>query len=198
MDLVVGVTGLVATAPVQISGALAILIEDGRPVLFTQTRVGRGGRPFTVYKFRSMAANDLAPGAQQVGIDHPLVTRTGRVIRRLKIDELPQLVNVVAGHMSLVGPRPALPEQAAAYDDFQRTRLRVRPGLTGWAQVNGNVALTWPERILLDVWYVDHWSLRLDAAILLRTLEVILRGEHRSDETLAEARRHALGTARRG
>ncbi len=100
--------------------------------------------------------------------------------------------------MSLVGPRPALPEQAELYDDYQRRRLLVRPGLTGWAQVNGNTALTWPERILLDVWYVDHWSLSLDLVILGRTIEVVLRGERRVEEALAEARGHAERTRRRG
>jgi lipopolysaccharide/colanic/teichoic acid biosynthesis glycosyltransferase len=127
----------------------------------------------------------------QVYETHPMVTRVGRLLRRFKIDELPQLVNVLLGDMSIVGPRPALPEALAGYDEFQRRRLEVRPGLTGWAQVNGSARLTWDERILLDVWNIDHWSHGLDLRILARTLGVVLWGERPNRRALAAARAHA-------
>ena len=193
IDLVVAAGALACTSPVQFVAALMIWLESGRPILFAQPRAGLHGRVFTALKFRSMRLH--APDLVQVTGAHPLVTRTGRVIRRLKIDELPQLVNVVRGDMSLVGPRPTLPELAAQYSEYERRRLAVRPGLTGWAQVNGNVTLTWSERILLDVWYVDHRTARLDLAILLRTVMVVIRGERTRPAALEAARQHA-GLAR--
>ena len=178
--------------PVQALTALAILLDDGPPVLYRQPRAGRSGLDFRVVKFRSMRVHDQSAATMgQVGAGHPLVTRVGRVLRRTKLDELPQLWNVLAGTMSLIGPRPALPEQAAAYDAFQRRRLRVRPGMTGWGQVNGGPTLTWAERIVLDVWYVDHRCLGLDARVVLRTLAVIVRGERPHPEPLAVAERYA-------
>lgn len=199
LDVVVAATAVLVTLPVQALAALATLAEDGRPVLFRQARVGRGGARFEVLKLRTMRLHDTpAASLGQVRLDHALVTRTGAVLRRFKIDEVPQLLSVLRGDMSLVGPRPALPEHAESYDGYQRRRLLVRPGLTGWAQVNGNTALTWPERILLDVWYVDHWSLSLDLVILARTVEVVLRGERRVESAITEARAHAERTRRRG
>lgn len=199
LDAVVSGVALVVTLPLQALGALAILVEDGPPVLFRQTRAGVGGVPFDVVKLRTMRLHDIPAAALgQVGRDHVLVNRTGRVLRRFKIDEMPQLLSVLCGDMSLVGPRPALPEQAELYDDYQRRRLLVRPGLTGWAQVNGNTELSWPERILLDVWYVDHWSLWLDIVILAKTTRVVLKGERRVPDALAEASEHAERTCRRG
>lgn len=192
LDVAVSVSALAVTLPVQAFGALATIVEDGRPILFRQTRAGLGGRRFEVLKLRTMRLHDTPPLALgQVGAGHALVTRTGKVLRRLKIDELPQLLSVVRGDMSLVGPRPALPEHADLYDDYQRRRLLVRPGLTGWAQVNGNTELTWPERILLDVWYVENWSLRLDLIILARTVGVVVRGERRDIGALRKAIDHA-------
>lgn len=192
VDVIVAVTVLVVSAPLQLLAALAILIEDGRPVFYCQTRTGRAGVPFRIIKFRSMRVNDTPPAEMpQVRPEDPLVTRVGRFLRTSRIDELPQLVNVVNGHMSLVGPRPTLPEQVAHYDQHQLRRLEVRPGLTGWAQVNGNSSLSWPERIALDVWYVDHQSLKLDVVILARTLSVIVRGERANARALAEAHHHA-------
>lgn len=192
VDAVLGGGALAASLPVQALTALAILADDGPPVLYRQPRAGRDGVTFQVIKFRSMRVHDQSAATMgQVGADHPLVTRVGRVIRRCKLDELPQLWNVVTGTMSLVGPRPALPEQAAEYDALQRRRLRVRPGMTGWGQVNGGPTLTWDERILLDVWYVEHQSLRLYLRILLLTLAVIVRGEHPRQAPLTEARRYA-------
>ncbi len=177
--------------PVQAITALAIVLDDGRPVLYRQPRAGRDGAPFMVLKFRSMRVHQEPTAAiGQVGLDHPLVTRVGQVIRRYKLDEVPQLWNVVAGAMSLVGPRPALSESAQSYDHFQLRRLLVRPGMTGWGQVNGGPMVSWDDRIVLDVWYVDHWSLRLDARILLLTLAVILRGEQPGAGAIAMARRY--------
>jgi len=192
IDVVVSGVGLVLTSPLLAIGALLVYLEDRGPVLYRQTRVGRGGRLFEVVKLRSMRVN-TTPALElgQVDESHPLVTRTGRVLRRFKIDEILQLLNVLRGEMSLVGPRPSLPELVAQYDEFQRRRLRVPPGMTGWAQVNGNVQLSWDERILLDVWYLDHWTLALDARILLKTLRVLLIGERPNATALEAARAHA-------
>ena len=199
LDVAVAGVVLLAALPVLALAALAVLAEDGPPVLFVQPRAGRGGRTFRVLKFRTLRVHGLAAHRMpQVRSSDPLVTRVGAVLRRLKIDELPQLVNVLRGEMSLVGPRPTLPDQVAAYDAFQRRRLEVRPGITGWAQVNGNTELSWEERILLDVWYVDHRSLGLDLAVLVRTAGVVLRGERVRGGALEQARMHAVGTGRRG
>ena len=199
LDLAVAGSVLLLSLPLMAVVALLILLEDGRPVLYAQRRAGRGGRAFALLKFRSMRVNDLdveAPGP--TGDRHPLVTRTGRLIRRFKVDELLQLLNVLRGEMSLVGPRPTIPEQVARYGDFERRRLLVPPGLTGWAQVNGNTRLTWPERIVLDVWYVDHWSLWLDLRILAKTASVVLLGERPNAPALHRASAHADGSGRRG
>lgn len=199
LDIGVAALALALTLPVQLLAAGAILLEDGSPVLFRQSRAGLGGREFQVVKFRTMRRNDIPPEQMgQVLGSHPLVTRTGRLLRRTKVDELPQLLNVVLGHMSLVGPRPALPSDLAGYDAYAWRRLTVRPGLTGWAQVNGSVVLSWPERILLDVWYVDHRSIRLDVAILLRTVGVLIRGERPHPAALEAAAVHAATAAGRG
>ena len=152
--------------------------EDRGAVFFRQERAGKGGRPFQVWKFRSMMV-----GADRIGLGLNIaegderITRIGHLLRNWSLDELPQLINIALGEMSLVGPRPGLVDQAARYDDTQRRRLDVRPGLTGWAQVNGRNLLTWEERIVLDVWYVEHWSLGLDLQILRRTLGVVIRRE---------------------
>jgi sugar transferase EpsL len=154
-------------------GALAILLEDGRPVLFRQVRIGRSGRQFVLLKLRTMTrikrAKDAFPDPQDF-------TRIGRLLRRLSIDELPQLINVLRGEMSIVGPRPTLPYQVQRYDSQQAGRLRVLPGLTGLAQVNGRNQMTWPERIEWDLQYVASQSLWLDLKILVRTFRVILAG----------------------
>jgi lipopolysaccharide/colanic/teichoic acid biosynthesis glycosyltransferase len=185
--------------PLMLLMAAFIYLEDHGPVFYNQLRTGRGFREFDLRKFRSMRLNNI-PVEQigQVRQDHPFVTRIGRLIRRFKIDELPQLFNVLRGQMSLVGPRPAIPEQALRYNDFERRRLRMRPGMTGWAQVNGNIELSWQERILLDVWYVDHWSLGLDLAILVRTIGVVLRGERPGVNALREAMAYADHLGRSG
>lgn len=154
--------------------AVAILLEDGGPVLFRQMRVGYGGQQFILLKLRTMTrikrAIDAFPDPQDC-------TRTGRLLRRLSIDELPQLINVLRGEMSVVGPRPALPYQVQRYDSRQAGRLRVPPGLTGLAQINGRNEATWPERIEWDLQYVAVQSFWLDLKILARTFQVILAGD---------------------
>lgn len=199
LDLCFATVALLVSSPLLLLAALSIYLEDRGPILFMQERVGQGGRSFRVYKFRSMRVNDTPVEEMgQVGKDHPMVTRTGRIIRRLKIDELPQLFNVLTGEMSLVGPRPTIREQVERYDAYERRRLLVVPGVTGWAQVNGNTRFEWSERILLDVWYVENWSLWLDIKILVRTVHVILQGECRNETALLEAMRYADSTRRSG
>lgn len=199
VDVLVAGAVLIVTLPVQVLAAIATFIEDGPPLFYRQRRAGLRGRCFDLLKLRTMRVHDTpAIDLGQVRQEHVLVTRTGRILRRLKIDELPQLLSVLRGDMSLVGPRPALPEQVELYDEYQRRRLLVRPGLTGWAQVNGNTELSWPERMLLDVWYIEHWSLWLDARILARTADVVLRGERANRLELAKASEHAERSRRRG
>jgi len=155
-----------------------IRLETPGPAFFRQERIGRDGRPFVAYKFRSMVDNAASLGlGLNVAAHDARITRMGRFLRNTSLDELPQVFNVLQGEMSLVGPRPTLPYQVAAYDDFQRRRLRVKPGITGWAQVNGRNAIPWEERIKLDVWYVDNWSLGLDLCILGRTLKTWVKKE---------------------
>jgi lipopolysaccharide/colanic/teichoic acid biosynthesis glycosyltransferase len=192
VDLMVAGLALIVTAPVICLAVLLIYVEDRRSAWFLQPRLGRGSRQFKVFKLRSMTVHKVSTEAMgQVGSDHPLVTRVGKWIRRFKIDELPQLVNVLMGDMSIVGPRPASVDKLEGYDEFQLQRLWVRPGLTGWAQVNGNVEATWDERILLDVWYVHHGSLWLDLRIMLKTVGVVLFGERLNPQVLKEASAYA-------
>jgi lipopolysaccharide/colanic/teichoic acid biosynthesis glycosyltransferase len=150
--------------------ALIVRLRLGRPVLFRQTRSGLRGREFTITKFRTMRAERF-PGEP----DPDRIGALGRVLRASSLDELPQLWNVLRGEMSFVGPRPTLPEQVRCYDDRQRRRLEVLPGITGWAQVHGRNSLSWPERIELDIWYVEHRSLWLDLRIVFRTVLALLR-----------------------
>jgi undecaprenyl phosphate N,N'-diacetylbacillosamine 1-phosphate transferase len=155
-----------------------IRLETPGPAFFRQERIGKDGLPFVAYKFRSMVDHAASLGlGHNVTAHDARITRTGRFLRHTSLDELPQVFNVLQGEMSLVGPRPTLAYQVAAYDAFQRRRLLVKPGITGWAQVNGRNAIPWEERIKLDVWYVDHWSLRLDLAIMGRTLKTWVRRE---------------------
>ncbi len=177
-DSLISLILTVLLSPVLAAIALLVAVDSGRPILFTQDRVGLNGRSFRIYKFRTMV-----PNAEKAGLrlftkeDDPRITRVGRWLRKWSLDELPQLFNIMRGDMSFVGPRPTLAYQVAKYDERQRKRLLMRPGVTGWAQVNGRNSLTWPERIELDVWYVEHWSLWLDLRILLRTVRVVLRRE---------------------
>jgi len=169
---VVGASLLLAgLAPVLGLVATCIWLDDGRPLLFTQVRAGCQGEPFRIFKFRTLTGAPDDPARPSA-----YTTRIGGLLRRWALDELPQLWNVLRGEMSLVGPRPTLPEQVDQYGTYERTRLQVPPGITGWAQIHGRNALSWPERIDLDVWYVRNRSLLLDLRILLRTPAVLLRG----------------------
>lgn len=199
LDATAGVVFLLLASPALVVALLAVWAWDQHPPLFTQVRAGMRGRVFQIIKLRTMRVNEVfVQDLGQVNATHPLVTPPGRVLRRLKLDELPQLWNVIRGDMSLVGPRPTVPEQVREYDAFQLRRLSVRPGMTGWAQVHGNTNLPWEDRILLDVWYVDHWSLVLDLKILMRTAAVVLLGERVDTSALEGARSHAHRFARGG
>jgi lipopolysaccharide/colanic/teichoic acid biosynthesis glycosyltransferase len=191
VDVIASIALLLLCAPVLLGTALAIWLTDRGPVFYRQSRAGLHNQPFQLLKFRSMRVNDLpvddATEATEIREEHPLLTPVGRWIRRFKVDELPQLLNVLRGDMALIGPRPTVPEQTAKYTAFQLRRLDILPGVTGWAQVNGGIDLSWPDRIMLDVWYVCHRSPWLDLRILWRTVAVILIGEKISPEALAEA-----------
>jgi len=190
-DRVVAAVLLILLSPFLAAIALWILIDGGRPAILAQERAGKDGRTFQMLKYRTMVQNALELAAQLTddpfGVveDDPRVTKPGRFLRRTGLDELPQLWNVVKGEMSLVGPRPDLVEQAENYTEHDRRRLAVEPGITGWSQVNGREAIGWPERIEQDIWYIDHWSLRLDLKILVRTFTELGRsGERPVEDTM--------------
>lgn len=174
LDMVLALIALLSLSPLLVLTALFIASESGLPVLFRQTRVGRGGREFGMYKFRSMVKNAAAIGPYFTADNDPRITRVGRFIRRTSIDELPQLINVLLGDMSLVGPRPPLPAEVAKYEAWQRRRLSVRPGITGMWQVSGRNAVDFSAWMQLDLDYIDRWSLWLDLQILLRTVPAVL------------------------
>jgi lipopolysaccharide/colanic/teichoic acid biosynthesis glycosyltransferase len=177
LDLAVASLVLTVTAPLLALAAILIRLESRGPVVYRQRRVGLHGEPFELWKLRTMV-----PGAETMGAGiyvmegDPRITRTGRLLRRFSLDELPNLVNVLKGEMAIVGPRPTVQEQVDRYTERQRRRLEVKPGITGWAQINGRTSLPWPERIELDVWYVEHRSLRLDLRILARTAHMLATG----------------------
>jgi exopolysaccharide biosynthesis polyprenyl glycosylphosphotransferase len=186
-DKVAAMAALILLAPLLLTIALAIRLEDGGPALFRQVRVGRDGKPFRLYKFRTMVVEaeqqKLALAAQNEGTgvlfkirDDPRITKAGARLRRWSLDELPQLINVLFGQMSLVGPRPALPDEAAKYGDYVRRRLAVRPGMTGLWQIHGRSDLPWEEAVRLDLRYVENWSLALDLLILWKTVPAVTRG----------------------
>jgi exopolysaccharide biosynthesis polyprenyl glycosylphosphotransferase len=186
-DKVLALSSLAVAAPAFMAISLAIWIGDGGPPFFRQTRVGQDGRPFTVFKFRTMVRDAEQRKAQLTASNEydsvlfkirkdPRITKVGFWLRRWSVDELPQLFNVLLGDMSMVGPRPALPEEAAAYGEQVRRRLAVKPGITGLWQVNGRSDLTWEESVRLDLRYVENWSLALDLQILWKTLAAVLRG----------------------
>jgi lipopolysaccharide/colanic/teichoic acid biosynthesis glycosyltransferase len=177
LDLVLGVCAALITAPLVALLALLVRLESPGDPIYTQIRVGRDGAEFSIYKLRTMVSGAEFTGAGmaiQQGDDR--ITRIGAVLRRYSLDELPNLWNVVKGEMSIVGPRPTIPVQVAQYTERQRGRLKVKPGLTGWAQINGRASLPWPERIELDLWYVDHRSLALDLKIIARTGSIVFGG----------------------
>ena len=175
IDILLSFTGLSLLAVPFGFISVMIKVDSTGSVSFRQGRVGKDGCPFKVWKFRTMVVGAIDQGlGVTVSKDDERITRIGRVLRNLGLDELPQLINVLVGEMSLVGPRPTLAYQVEHYDAFQRRRLEVKPGLTSLAVVSGRNALSWRERIKLDVWYVDHWSLWLDISILFRTLWKVL------------------------
>jgi len=176
MDRAGGFVLLVFASPLLLITAAAVTLSSPGPVLYRQVRLGRHRRPFYIYKFRSMVVQNDDP-AKQAYLDDPRITRVGRLIRRVKLDELPQIWHVLTGDMSLVGPRPTLPEQMQNCTPSQLIRYEVLPGLTGWAQVNGNVLLSVYDRREHDVYYVKHLSLLFDLRILLMTIAVVLFGE---------------------
>jgi sugar transferase EpsL len=167
VDLMVSFAVLTALSPVLFAIGILLFLTMGRPILFRQQRPGRYGRPFILYKLRTMADQRNAQG--QLLPDGERLTQVGRLLRLFSVDELPQLWNVLRGDLSLVGPRPLLTQYMDRYTKEQLRRHDVKPGITGWAQVHGRNAMTWPERFALDLWYVDNWSLALDAWIMLQT-----------------------------
>lgn len=175
IDIIVSSVALMILTPFFIVCAVLIVVFSGRPVFFRQIRSGLRGREFEIIKFRTMEASK-DPSAFVYHGD-PRITSIGKILRRFSIDELPQLINVLRGNMSLVGPRPTLPYQVEQYDEFQSRRLEVKPGITGWAQVNGRASISWPERIKLDVWYVDNISIWLDIKIIFKTVLFIFKSD---------------------
>jgi lipopolysaccharide/colanic/teichoic acid biosynthesis glycosyltransferase len=182
LDFAGGSVALALASPALALAALAVKLEDGGPVLYRQRRVGLHGREFELVKLRTMVVGAEREGAGwAVNEGDPRITRVGRVLRRLSLDELPQLWNVVRGDMSLLGPRPTLSYQVERYTARQRRRLDVKPGITGWAQIHGRARLPWDERIELDVWYVEHRSPWVDAKILLRTPLALFGGTYKGE-----------------
>ena len=173
-DVVGAAVGLVLCSPILACAAVAVRLSMGSPVLFRQERVGRNGKVFTLVKFRTMRAPAAGEGIDR---DGQRTTAIGRFLRSTSIDELPSLWNILKGDMSVVGPRPLLPQYVARYSPHQARRHEVKPGLTGWCQVNGRNSLSWEEKFDLDVWYVDHASLRLDLAIVALTVKKVLQRE---------------------
>jgi lipopolysaccharide/colanic/teichoic acid biosynthesis glycosyltransferase len=181
-DVAVAGAGLALASPFLAVAAVAIKLEDRGPVLYRQTRVGKEGADFELLKLRTMVV-----GAERLGAGYAVnegdsrITRVGRALRRLSLDEVPQLWNVVRGEMSIVGPRPTLRYQVEQYDERQRHRLDVKPGITGWAQIHGRARLSWAERIELDLWYVEHRSPRVDVKVLLRTPRALFGGTYKGE-----------------
>ncbi len=187
LDLVIAAIALVATSPLLLVAAVAIRLESPGPVIYRHARVGRDGAPFELWKLRTMVQGAERLGAGlYVEAGDARITRSGALLRRFSLDELPNLVNVLRGELSIVGPRPTVSGQVDRYTPHQRRRLEVRPGITGWAQVNGRVALSWPQRIELDVWYVEHRSLALDLRILARTARMLVTGQGLYSEDLRQ------------
>jgi lipopolysaccharide/colanic/teichoic acid biosynthesis glycosyltransferase len=176
-DVVVAAAALAATSPILAVAIIAIRLESPGHPIYRQRRIGMDGRPFDVLKLRTMVAGAESMGSGlAVNEGDPRITRVGAVLRRFSIDELPNLVNVLRGDMAVIGPRPTVPVQVEQYTDRQRGRLAIKPGITGWAQVNGRTSLPWAERIELDLWYIEHRSWRLDLKILLRTAAIVFGG----------------------
>jgi lipopolysaccharide/colanic/teichoic acid biosynthesis glycosyltransferase len=187
LDAALAALLLAIASPLLALAAIAIRVESRGPVFYRQRRVGHESQPFDLWKLRTMV-----PGAETMGDGiyviegDPRITRIGRLLRRFSLDELPNLVNVLKGEMAIVGPRPTVQEQVDRYTERQLRRLEVKPGITGWAQVNGRTSLSWPERIELDVWYVEHRSLWLDLRILARTARMLATGHGLYSEDLKQ------------
>jgi lipopolysaccharide/colanic/teichoic acid biosynthesis glycosyltransferase len=182
LDAAGAAVGLAVAAPALGLAALAIKLQDGGPVLFRQQRVGKDGAEFELLKLRTMVVGAETKGAGfAVDEGDPRITRTGRMLRRLSLDELPQLWNVLCGDMSIIGPRPTLRSQVDRYTERQRRRLEVKPGLTGWAQIHGRARLPWDDRIELDVWYVEHRTPLVDLTIIARTPFALFGGTYKGE-----------------
>jgi lipopolysaccharide/colanic/teichoic acid biosynthesis glycosyltransferase len=180
LDVAIAGTGLVVGSPLLALGALAVKLEDRGPVLYKQVRVGQDGADFQLLKLRTMIVDAEKQGAGfAIDKGDSRITKAGRILRRLSIDELPQLWNVVRGDMSIIGPRPTLRYQVDQYDEEQLHRLDVKPGITGWAQIHGRAQLPWAERIELDLWYVRHHDWKTDLLILLRTPFALFGGTYK-------------------
>ncbi len=177
LDLALGTVGSLITAPLVAALALLVRLETPGHPIYTQTRIGRDGRAFSIYKLRTMVSGAEFTGAGlAIAQGDDRITRVGALLRRYSLDELPNLWNVIRGEMSIVGPRPTIPVQVEQYTERQRGRLAVKPGITGWAQINGRASLPWPERIELDLWYVERRSPALDLQIIARTVSLVLNG----------------------
>jgi lipopolysaccharide/colanic/teichoic acid biosynthesis glycosyltransferase len=177
-DIAVAGGALILTSPLLAVAVVAIRLETAGHPIYRQRRIGRDGQPFDMLKLRTMVAGAESIGSGlAVNEGDPRITRVGAVLRRFSIDELPNLVNVLRGDMAIIGPRPTIPVQVEQYTERQRGRLALRPGITGWAQVNGRTSLPWSERIELDLWYIEHRSWRLDIEILMRTIRIVLGGK---------------------
>lgn len=175
-DFMFALIFIIVLVPVFIVLAILIVIDSGYPVFFTQIRIGEKGKPFKIYKFRTMTTDKTSQDAGNIILmDDYRITKIGKYLRKYSVDELPQLINILRGEMSIIGPRPTLEYQVKKYDPRQNKRLDVKPGITGWAQVNGRNNLTWAQKIELDIWYVEHMSLPLDFKILCLTLVVIFQ-----------------------
>ncbi|WP_347108486.1 sugar transferase [Staphylococcus ureilyticus] len=186
-DIVVSATGLIISAPITLATAVLISKKLGRPVLFKQIRPGKNGEPFEIYKFRTMT--DERDDKGQLLSNSERMTDFGRIVRKTSIDEIPQLINVLKGDISLVGPRPLLMEYLPLYNEEQKKRHDVKPGITGWAQINGRNAITWEQKFKLDLWYVQNQSIKLDIYILYKTiLNVLKRKDINASETVSMKR----------
>jgi lipopolysaccharide/colanic/teichoic acid biosynthesis glycosyltransferase len=178
LDIAVASVALLVSSPFLLAAMIAIRVETHGSPIYRQRRIGRHGEAFEMLKLRTMVSGAEHTGAgMAVNYGDPRITRVGHVLRRFSIDELPNLVNVLRGEMSVVGPRPTIQAQVDQYTPLQRRRLEVKPGITGWAQINGRASLPWHERIELDIWYVDHRTLRLDLAIIWKTVRLLVTGE---------------------
>jgi lipopolysaccharide/colanic/teichoic acid biosynthesis glycosyltransferase len=187
LDVVIAGLLLLLASPLLVLAAVAIRLESRGPVFYRQQRIGRDGESFELWKLRTMVRGAESMGAGIYIVEGDTrITRVGRLLRRFSLDELPNLINVMRGEMAIVGPRPTVREQVDRYTERQRRRLEVKPGITGWAQVNGRASLPWPDRIELDVWYVEHRSLRLDIRILMKTARMLATGHGLYSEDLTQ------------